>query len=158
MMVCGIRDYWVFGFGPSSGILKNTIERNVSEIQYVFSVLRWRGGRHLLCWVRCTELLVHPAWTRYIPFLWEIRTSYRSRDRGQLSLTDPTKQVSPTPHVRTETDPISETLCSLEYRTMEKVQKPTNLKFTSEDSNASNLSHRTRHCFQLALFSSFPNF
>jgi hypothetical protein len=31
------------------------------------------------------------------------------------------------PHLQTETDPVSETLCSsvfLEYRTMDKVQKP----------------------------------
>jgi hypothetical protein len=32
----------------------------------------------------------------------------------------------PSPHLRTETDPISETLCSLEYRMMENVQKPSN--------------------------------
>jgi hypothetical protein len=29
-------------------------------------------------------------------------------------------------HLRTDTDPVSETSCSLEYRTMEKVQKPSN--------------------------------
>jgi hypothetical protein len=29
-------------------------------------------------------------------------------------------------HLRTETDPVSETSCSLEYQTMEKVQKPSN--------------------------------
>jgi hypothetical protein len=29
----------------------------------------------------------------------------------------------PTSHLMTETDPVSETLCSLEYRTMDKVQK-----------------------------------
>jgi hypothetical protein len=30
------------------------------------------------------------------------------------------------PHLRTETDPVSETLCSLEYWTMDKVKKPNN--------------------------------
>jgi hypothetical protein len=30
------------------------------------------------------------------------------------------------PHLRKETDPVSETLCSLEYRTVDKVQKPSN--------------------------------
>jgi hypothetical protein len=29
-------------------------------------------------------------------------------------------------HLRTETDPVSETSCSLEYQTMEKVQNPSN--------------------------------
>jgi hypothetical protein len=29
-------------------------------------------------------------------------------------------------HLRTDTDPVSETLCSLEYQTMEKVQKSNN--------------------------------
>jgi hypothetical protein len=31
--------------------------------------------------------------------------------------------VSPTHHLRVETDPLSKTLCSLEYRMMDKVQK-----------------------------------
>jgi hypothetical protein len=30
------------------------------------------------------------------------------------------------PYLRTETDSVSETLCSLEYRTTDKVQKPSN--------------------------------
>jgi hypothetical protein len=33
---------------------------------------------------------------------------------------------SPTPHLRAETNSVSETLCSLEYRTMDDVQKPSN--------------------------------
>jgi hypothetical protein len=39
--------------------------------------------------------------------------------RGQLS-----RCLLPHLHLRTETDPVSETACSLEYQTMEKVQKP----------------------------------
>jgi hypothetical protein len=39
------------GLRPSSGILKNTQERNISGTGSV-SVLRWGAGRHLLCWVR----------------------------------------------------------------------------------------------------------
>jgi hypothetical protein len=53
-MVYNTRNYWVFGLHPSSGILKNTREHNVSETGFV-SVLRW-GERHLLCWVRYKEL------------------------------------------------------------------------------------------------------
>jgi hypothetical protein len=34
-------------------------------------------------------------------------------------------------HLRTGTDPVSETLCSLEYRTMDNVQKPSNSEFVS---------------------------
>jgi hypothetical protein len=42
----------------------------------------------------------------------------------------------PPPHVTTETDPISETSCSLEYQTMDKVQKGSNPEWhalSSED-------------------------
>jgi hypothetical protein len=35
-------------------------------------------------------------------------------------------KMYPLPHPRTETDPVPETLCSLEYRTVDKVQKPSN--------------------------------
>jgi hypothetical protein len=49
-----------------------------------------------------------------------------SSDWGKLFLTDPTEYVSLTPHLRTETYPVSETLCSLEYWTIGKVQKPSN--------------------------------
>jgi hypothetical protein len=38
---------------PSSGILKDTKEHNVLE---TVSVLRYRGGRQLLCWVPEKEL------------------------------------------------------------------------------------------------------
>jgi hypothetical protein len=34
--------------------------------------------------------------------------------------------ITTAPHLRTETDPVSEMLCSLEYRAMDKVQKPNN--------------------------------
>jgi hypothetical protein len=47
-------NYWVFGLCPSSGILKNTREHNISEAGSIF-VLRW-GGRHLLCWFHEKEL------------------------------------------------------------------------------------------------------
>jgi hypothetical protein len=57
-------------------------------------------------------------------------TSYVSlnSDWGYIFLTDPTEQMSPNPHMRMETDPFSETLCTfmcfLEYQMMEKVQNP----------------------------------
>jgi hypothetical protein len=37
--------------------------------------------------------------------------------------TEQSKCLSP-PHMRTETDPVSETLCSLEFRAMDKSKNP----------------------------------
>jgi hypothetical protein len=68
-MMYNTRDYWVFGLCPSSGILKNIREHNVSETGSV-SFLRQGGQRHLPCWFRQKELPLN---------------------------TDPTKQVSPKP-------------------------------------------------------------
>jgi hypothetical protein len=42
---------WDFGLCPSSGILKNIKEHNVSETRSV-CVLRWGSGRRLLRWTR----------------------------------------------------------------------------------------------------------
>jgi hypothetical protein len=44
----------------------------------------------------------------------------------RLTLTTGDVKQLPPPHLRTETDPVSETLCFLviEFRTMDKVQKP----------------------------------
>jgi hypothetical protein len=52
-MVYNTQNYWVFGFRPSSGILK-TRKQNVSETACV-SVLRW-GRRYLLFWVPQKQL------------------------------------------------------------------------------------------------------
>jgi hypothetical protein len=46
-MVYNALNYWGFGLGPSSGILKNTKEHNVSGTWSV-SVLRWGVGDTLL--------------------------------------------------------------------------------------------------------------
>jgi hypothetical protein len=43
------QNYWGFGLCPLSSILE-TRKYEVSENGSV-SILRWRGGRHLLCWV-----------------------------------------------------------------------------------------------------------
>jgi hypothetical protein len=47
-----------------------------------------------------------------------------SSDWGQLFLKHSTEKVSPSLHVRTETDPVSETLCFRVFRIPDKVQKP----------------------------------
>jgi hypothetical protein len=42
------RNYWVFGLGPSYGILKKTPKK--------ITFRNVKGGRNLLCWVRSKEL------------------------------------------------------------------------------------------------------
>jgi hypothetical protein len=49
-----------------------------------------------------------------------------SSESDSLFLRDPTEQVSPSPHLRMETDPVSEPLCFLIFRILEKIQKPSN--------------------------------
>jgi hypothetical protein len=41
---------------------------------------------------------------------------------------EPKRVGATTPHLRMERDPVSKTLCSLEYQRMDKVQKPGNPK------------------------------
>jgi hypothetical protein len=48
-------NYCGWGFCLLSGIIKNTIEHNVSETGSV-PVVGLRGGGHLLCWFRYGEL------------------------------------------------------------------------------------------------------
>jgi hypothetical protein len=43
-----------------------------------------------------------------------------------LKNTGPNIDASPPPHLRRETDPVSEMLCSSEYQMMDKVQKSSN--------------------------------
>jgi hypothetical protein len=49
-----------------------------------------------------------------------------------LFLRDATEEVSPSPHLKTETVPVSETLCFLEFRTMDKVDKPSDSSWLSD--------------------------
>jgi hypothetical protein len=69
---------------------------------------------------------------------WETRTLWGPLQRANLKhwtfLKDPSELVSPTPHLRTETDPVSETLCSLKYRMPDKVPKPSNPKWNTPPS------------------------
>jgi hypothetical protein len=48
-------------------------------------------------------------------------TTFRKLDLFPAQLS---RCLLPHRHMRTETEPVSETSCSLEYQTMEKVQKP----------------------------------
>jgi hypothetical protein len=58
--------------------------------------------------------------------------SHEASTWEQLFVTDPTEYVSPSPHLRAETDPVSEKPGSLEYRTLDKVQKPNNPESQSQ--------------------------
>jgi hypothetical protein len=98
---------WVFGLRPSSGILK-TKYHNVSENGTV-SVFRW-VVRHLLFWVLQKELtsITGSSW--------------------RFALSKGPNGVSP-PHVRTETDPVSETLCFIGFRILDDGQSPKTQQF-----------------------------
>jgi hypothetical protein len=54
-------------------------------------------------------------------------TTFRKLDlfpsSGEKVVTQQSMCLSP-PHLKTETDPVSEKLCSSEYRTMDRVQNP----------------------------------
>jgi hypothetical protein len=90
--------YWVFGLCPSSGILEAG-KHDVLETGSV-SVLSWGGGRHLLCWVPYKELTSTPT----------------------LIGRDPTECLPP--HLRMETEPVSEMLCFLSSRIPDDGQSP----------------------------------
>jgi hypothetical protein len=59
---------------------------------------------------------------------WKISTLLIPSGRTNFnhSIQQSTEYVPPIPHLSTEVDPLSKTLCSLEHRTMDKVQKPSN--------------------------------
>jgi hypothetical protein len=88
-MACNTQDHWILGLCTSTSILK-TRKRSGSETGFS-SFLRWK--RKTLCLL---DLLERASLNRF--------------------LRDPTKSVSPSPHLRTETDPVSETLCFLVFR------------------------------------------
>jgi hypothetical protein len=97
--LCTLRIIGFWGLLPSSGILK-TREHNASETGFV-SLLRWRVGH--------------------------------TYSVGSLTITGPLSKRHQhsrclPPHLKTETDPVSETLCSLvsAYRTVDRVTKPNN--------------------------------
>jgi hypothetical protein len=101
-MVYNTPNYHVFGRCSSSDILK-TREHNVLETGSL-SILSWRGETPALL-----DLLE------------------RANLQGlMLTLSNRYNRAGIPIHLRTETDPVSETLCFLvfEYRTMEEVQKP----------------------------------
>jgi hypothetical protein len=53
----------------------------------------------------------------------------------------------PPPHLRTETDPVSETLCFSEYRTMDIVQKPGNSECYTPSSEPFSILYRKSDLF-----------
>jgi hypothetical protein len=120
-MVYNTQNCWFFGTFPSPGILKNR-KHDVSETASV-SVLRWGGKTP-------TELgpleRANLDWDSKGPLRWggKTPTQISSFYGAQLSLVFLT-------HLRTETDPVSETSCFLFSRMPDdgKVQKPSNSVF-----------------------------
>jgi hypothetical protein len=90
-MVCNTQNYWDFGPYPSSGILE-IIKHKVSENGFV-SVLMW--GEKDIYSVRSIRITG-----------WMLALSKRPKRIGIFH-----------PHLRTETHPVSETLCFLVIRT-----------------------------------------
>jgi hypothetical protein len=130
-MVYNTQIYWVFGLCPSSGILKNTGEHNVSETGSVY-VLRW--GRETSTQLGPLERANLNHWTTYFHLLFLVsglcmiyHNFYRTSLIGiavviltqvvhwlRLALSNGPNRVGVSPpHLRTETYPVSETLCSL---------------------------------------------
>jgi hypothetical protein len=95
MMVYNTQNYWVYGLYPSSYILKN--RKNIFSQTASVTVLRW-GGRDT-CSVGS---LRYWSW---------------------LFLRDNRISVSPL-HLRTETEPVSETMCVLVSRISDNEQIP----------------------------------
>jgi hypothetical protein len=102
-MMYNTQNYWVFGLCPSSGILE-TRKHSISETGSV-SVLRW-GGK--------TPTLLGPL--------------ERANLKQSLALSKGPNRVGVfPPHLRTETDPVSETLCFLVSRRPDDEQSPKTL-------------------------------
>jgi hypothetical protein len=101
MMVCNTQNYWIAGLCPSSGIL-NTRKHNVSETGSVSVVRSGEGGTYFV----------------------------GSLERGNLNhwSRDPAQEISPSLDMKTERDPVSETLCFLVFRIPDDdtVPKPSN--------------------------------
>jgi hypothetical protein len=82
-----VQNYWVLELCPSSGILKNTTFRNLD-------VFPFSGEGETVCCVSQKEQ--------------RLRVALSNESNGIV--------ISLPPHLRTETDPDSETLCFLVFR------------------------------------------
>jgi hypothetical protein len=121
------RNCWKFVLWSSSGILKNTKEQNVSEADLFPS--SDEGERHLLCWIRWKE------------WVW---LALSNRLKSVMCLT-PIR-------LRRETDPVYETLFSLEYRMVDKVKKKAILYVTHHHQNPSTICNEfSRRILNLSL-------
>jgi hypothetical protein len=98
-------DYWVFGLCPSSSILTNTAFRK----QDLFPSSSDGVGD-----------------TYSVVSVSKINPNHWTMSHWAYLLLRDSTDWHPLPHLRTETDPVSEMSCLLEYLTMEKVQKSSN--------------------------------
>jgi hypothetical protein len=107
-----------FRLCPSSGILKNT-KNTAFRKPDLFPFPFWGRGRHLLCWVH-----------------WNYLTPTTGSGVSSLQRTHHSSYLQPL-YPRMETDPVSETLCYLDYQTMDKIQKPSNPECYTSSSESS---------------------
>jgi hypothetical protein len=142
-MVHNTQNYCVFGLCPSSGILE-TRKHNASETGSV-SVLSWGGEDTYLvdnpCQIHYSYILVPSICVLYHNFYCIFSCYLRPNLpslmwlNGCVNLTGVVQwlklafskgpnRVGVSPHVRTETDPVSETLCFLVYRIPDDGQSP----------------------------------
>jgi hypothetical protein len=130
--VPNLQNYWVFGLFSSSGILESTTCRKLDlfpssgedggEDTYPHCQLGPLERANLNHWTPLSDLHSYLIIWDQVNSADNQKLHNKNCDEGaQLS-----RCLLPHLHLRTETDPVSETSCSLEYQTMEKVQKPSN--------------------------------
>jgi hypothetical protein len=102
MMVYNTQDSWVFGLHPSSDILKNT---TFQKLDLFVCTSERMGDLYSVGSIRKIQ-------PQSLLLVIEV-SSLSNRPNGCL----------PPHHLKTETDPVSEMLCSLEHRTMDKEKK-----------------------------------
>jgi hypothetical protein len=95
LISAGVRDCWIFGLCPSFGIIKNTPFRKLNLFPFLGE--GWE-----------TLSLLGPL---------------EGTNLNHWTMVQQIKYLHPR-HLRTETDPASETLCSLECQTTDEVQNP----------------------------------
>jgi hypothetical protein len=103
------QNLWAFGLFPLSGILENTTFRKLD----LFPSSGEGGGEDTY-----SVGPLRKSWSQSISIT-GLRLAH-SKGPNWVGV------FSPHLHLRTKTDPVSETSCSLECQTMEKVRKPTN--------------------------------
>jgi hypothetical protein len=93
---------------------------------------------------------IHPLYRKHnVSEIGSVSVSHCISDWGQLSLMDPTEYVSPSPHLKTEIDPVSATMFSryLAFRAMDRVHNPVIIRVVHlQNPVKSDVSETTHFC------------